>query len=121
MRLSVAAAELARLLRPATRSHWDWLTPAALLALGAVGVAFIYSAQHSIPQAATASWLRQDWFKQMLFLGLGAGVYLVVSLIDYRFWLRVAHGFYLLCLVPLVIVLIPGISGEAASRWGAQR
>jgi rod shape determining protein RodA len=52
---------------------------------------------------------------------LGAGVYLVVSLIDYRFWLRVAHGFYLLCLVPLVIVLIPGISGEAASRWGAQR
>jgi rod shape determining protein RodA len=84
-------------------------------------VAFIYSAQHSIPQAATASWLRQDWFKQLLFLTVGAGVYWVVSLIDYRFWLRVAHGFYLLCLVPLGIVLIPGISGEAASRWGAQR
>ncbi|MEY3608007.1 MAG: hypothetical protein RLZZ447_795, partial [Verrucomicrobiota bacterium] len=90
-------------------------------ALGGVGVAFIYSAQHSIPQAATASWLRQDWFKQLLFLTVGAGVYWVVSLIDYRFWLRVAHGFYLLCLVPLGIVLIPGISGEAASRWGAQR
>jgi len=121
VRLSDAAAELARLLRPTTRSHWDWLTPAALLALGVVGVAFIYSAQHSVAHAASASWLRQDWFKQVLFLGLGVGVYLVVSLIDYRFWLRVAHGFYFACLVPLVIVLIPGISGEAASRWGAQR
>ena len=46
---------------------------------------------------------------------------MLLDQIDYRFWLRVAHWFYLICLVPLLIVLIPGISGEAATRWGAQR
>src|SRR5206468_4230750 len=59
--------------------------------------------------------------KQILFLGIGACVYLGVSLIDYRFWLSVAHWFYAACLVPLVVVLMPGITGGAASRWGAQR
>ncbi|MFM9031244.1 MAG: FtsW/RodA/SpoVE family cell cycle protein [Opitutaceae bacterium] len=72
-------------------------------------------------RGAGTSWLRQDWFKQIVFLGAGGVIYYVVSQIDYRFWLKVAHWFYLLCLVPLLIVLIPGISGEAATRWGAQR
>ena len=110
-------------IRPATRSSWDLVTPVALVLLGAIGVAFIYSAQLSVLQArgAGASWLRQDWFKQIVFLGAGGLLYVVISRIDYRFWLRVAHWFYLLCLVPLLIVLIPGISGEAATRWGAQR
>lgn len=110
-------------LRSVTRSSWDLVTPVALVLLGAIGVAFIYSAQLSVLQArgAGTSWLRQDWFKQIVFLGAGGVVYYVVSQIDYRFWLRIAHWFYLICLVPLLIVLIPGISGEAATRWGAQR
>ncbi|MFM1748024.1 MAG: hypothetical protein RLZZ188_1690 [Verrucomicrobiota bacterium] len=107
--------------RPVTRSSWDLLTPLALLVLGAIGVAFIYSAQLSVSQGRAGAWLRQEWFKQILFLGVGGCVYVAVSLIDYRFWLKVAHWFYALCLVPLLIVLIPGISGEAAARWGAQR
>ncbi|MFM9080964.1 MAG: rod shape-determining protein RodA [Opitutaceae bacterium] len=110
-------------LRPVTRSSWDLVTPVALVLLGVIGVAFIYSAQLSVLQArgAGTAWLRQDWFKQIVFLGAGGVIYYVVSQIDYRFWLRVAHWFYLLCLVPLLIVLIPCISGEAATRWGAQR
>ena len=110
-------------LRSVTRSSWDLVTPVALVLLGVIGVAFIYSAQLSVLQArgAGASWLRQDWFKQIVFLGAGGVLYYVVSQIDYRFWLRIAYWFYLICLVPLLIVLIPGISGEAATRWGAQR
>jgi rod shape determining protein RodA len=110
-------------LRSVTRSSWDLVTPVALVLLGAIGVAFIYSAQLSVLQAkgGGTSWLRQDWFKQIVFLGAGGVVYSVVSRIDYRFWLKVAHWFYLCCLAPLLIVLIPGISGEAATRWGAQR
>ncbi len=122
MQVSSSSASLPAL-RPVTRSSWDFVTPVALVLLGVIGVAFIYSAQLSVLQArgAGTSWLRQDWFKQMVFLGAGGVVYYVVSQIDYRFWLRVAHWFYLICLVPLLIVLIPGISGEAATRWGAQR
>jgi rod shape determining protein RodA len=102
-------------LKPTTRGNWDLLTPLALALLGLIGIAFIYSAQLSATSAS------QDWLKQLIYLGLGAGVYLVVSLIDYRFWLSVSHWIYLACLLPLFIVLIPGVGGAAAERWGAQR
>jgi rod shape determining protein RodA len=99
--------------RPTTRATWDVLGPVVLLCLGACGVAFIYSAQ-----AATHG---QDWTKQIVFLTIGAGLYVTVSLIDYRFWLSVAHWIYVACLIPLVIVLIPGVGGAAAEKWGASR
>ena len=119
-----SASNFLRVFKPATRTNWDLLTPLALVGLGLFGIAFIYSAQFSIPHTpgtGLGALLRHDWFKQIVFLCLGGCVYLAVSLIDYRFWLSVAHWFYAACLLPLFIVLIPGISGEAASRWGAQR
>ena len=93
-----------------TREHWDWATPLALVGLAAFGVCFIYSAQLSVHG--------HNWISQLSFLLMGAGVYVAVSLIDYRFWLSVAHWFYLASLVPLLLVLIPGIGDE---RFGAQR
>ena len=108
-----------------TRGSWDWLTPLALVCLGAFGVTFIYSATfstvHTTPATGLTALLREEWFKQILYLGLGTGVYIVTSLVDYRFWLSVAHWFYAACLIPLVIVLIPGVGGDAAERWGASR
>lgn len=102
-----------RVFRPTTRERWDWVTPAGILGLSLFGVAFIYSAQlerHG-----------DDWIKQLLFLGVGAAVYLGVALIDYRFWLSISHWLYLACLVPLVFVLIPGVGGAVAEKWGASR
>ena len=96
-----------------TRGRWDAVTPLAILGLSLVGVAFIYSAQLSVHG--------NYWMKQLVLLGVGAVLYAVVSLIDYRFWLSVAHWFYGACLVPLVVVLIPGIGGAAAEKWGASR
>jgi rod shape determining protein RodA len=111
--------------KPTTRATWDFLTPLALLGLSLFGIAFIYSAQFSVPHSATDSGLiallRQEWFKQMLYLGLGAVLYVTVSLIDYRFWLSVAHWVYLGLMVPLLIVLVPGVGGAAAEKWGASR
>lgn len=96
-----------------TRGRWDLATPVALFFLGLIGIAFIYSAQLSING--------NNWQTQILWLTAGAGVYTVVSLIDYRFWLAIAHWFYFACLIPLFIVLIPGVGGAAAEKWGASR
>jgi rod shape determining protein RodA len=93
-----------------TRERWDWWTPCALVLLSAIGVAFIYSAQYSTPLS--------NWKNQIVWLVAGVGVYTAISLIDYRFWMGVAHWFYLASLLPLVLVLIPGIGQE---RFGAQR
>ena len=89
------------------------MNPLALIGLSLFGVAFIYSAQLSVHQS--------DWIKQIVFLCVGAGLYVGVSLIDYRFWLGVAHWVYFLAIIPLLIVFIPGVGGGAAERWGATR
>lgn len=94
-----------------TRSRWDWFTPLALLGLALFGVFFIYSAQLSVRG--------NNWIIQLVWLAGGAALYLAVSLIDYRFWLSVAHWFYVAALVPLLLVLLPGIGSEryGATRW----
>jgi len=93
-----------------TRGRWDLLTPIALVGLGLFGVLFIYSAQLPVHG--------NSWRTQIIWLTLGAGIYAVVSLLDYRFWLSVAHWFYLACLLPLILVLVPGIGSEV---YGSQR
>jgi rod shape determining protein RodA len=111
-----------------TRTSWDLLSPLACTCLGLIGIAFIYSAQYSTPHGqsthgllAMFPLLGEEWFKQVVFLGLGGTLYVMVSLIDYRFWLSVAHWFYAICMVPLFIVLIPGIGGTTTEKWGASR
>lgn len=110
--------------KPVTRANWDFLTPLAILTLGIIGVAFIYSAQYSAGASTAIGFralLREEWFKQIVYLVAGGAVYVTVSLIDYRFWLSVAHWFYIACLLPLILVFIPGIGGTAVEKWGAQR
>ncbi len=94
-----------------TRSRWDLLTPFALVVLGLFGIFFIYSAQLSVKG--------DNWITQVVWLIGGAVIYVAVSLIDYRFWLSVAHWFYAAALVPLILVLLPGIGSEryGATRW----
>ena len=94
-----------------TRGRWDWINPVALVGLSLFGVAFIYSAQYSVHGS--------NWLTQIVWLIAGAGIYGAVSLVDYRFWLSVTHWFYAVCLIPLVLVLIPGIGSEVygSRRW----
>jgi hypothetical protein len=87
-----------------TRGRWDMVNPLAILGLGIFGVFFIYSAQLSVGGT--------NWIIQLIWLTGGAAIYVTVSLIDYRFWLSVAHWFYGLAMLPLLIVLIPGIGSE---------
>ena len=111
-----------------TQGRFDWATPVAMLILCAIGVAFIYSAQYSSHTELSTkdsvlrsilNLLKTFWFKQIVFLIMGATLYFFISLIDYRIWLSLAHWFYLLCMIPLVVVLILPSSGNTA--WGAQR
>ncbi|MBI5380791.1 MAG: rod shape-determining protein RodA [Opitutae bacterium] len=81
-----------------------------MIGLATFGVCFIYSAQLSNHGT--------DWIKQLVFITVGGMLYLTVAFVDYRFWLSIAHWFYVICIGSLVLVLIPGV-GDA--QFGAQR
>ena len=109
-----------------TRERSDWVTPLAMLGLCTIGVMFIYSAQFSTNLSVSSKdgllrWIsaltKTFWFKQIAFLGVGSVLYTLVSLIDYRLWLSLAHWFYIGCLIPLVYVLFGGKEAYGASRW----
>jgi rod shape determining protein RodA len=102
--------ELLSVFKLTTRERWDFATPIALLGLSLFGLFFIYSAQAAVAE--------NDWQKQQIWLAVGAMIYIAVSLIDYRFWLRVTHWFYGGVILLLLLVLIPHVGTEA---YGAQR
>ncbi|HYC69898.1 MAG TPA: rod shape-determining protein RodA [Opitutaceae bacterium] len=111
MRLPTAL-DLTNFIKLSTKERSDAITPVCIGLLAMFGVFFIYSAQ-----LATEA---DDWQKQLVFLGMGAVVYLGAALLDYRLWLRWAHWIYLLALLLLAAVLIPGIGtthGMGARRW----
>ncbi|MDO8543009.1 MAG: FtsW/RodA/SpoVE family cell cycle protein [Opitutaceae bacterium] len=116
-----APTDYLSIFRPVTRANWNVLAPLALIGLSLFGIAFIYSAQFSASRTggdSLVALLRQEWVKQIIYLGIGGSLYVIVSLIDYRFWFSIAHWIYAACFVPLLLVLIPGIGTEV---YGSQR
>ncbi len=104
--------DLASFFKLTTRENYDRITPFCILGLSLFGLFFIYSAQLASG--------RTVWQQQLLYLALGAGVYLGTSLLDYRIWLRYAHWVYLVAIILLVLVLFPFIGtthGMGARRW----
>ena len=104
--------DLASFFKLTTREQFDRITPACIMLLSLFGVFFIYSAQ-----------LARDgnkWQNQIAYLALGSVLYLATSLLDYRIWLRYAHWVYVVGVILLLLVLIPGIGttyGMGARRW----
>ena len=104
--------DLASFFKLTTREHFDRITPFCLLGLSLFGLFFIYSAQLASGRTA--------WQQQLMYLALGAVVYVGTSLLDYKIWLRYAHWVYLVAIIMLVAVLFPFIGtthGMGARRW----
>ena len=104
--------DLASFFKLTTREHFDRITPICILGLSLFGVVFIYSAQLASGRTA--------WQQQVIYLALGAVLYIATSLLDYRIWLRYAHWVYLVSIIMLLAVLIPGVGtthGMGARRW----
>jgi rod shape determining protein RodA len=87
----------------------NWPLVVLMLTLAVAGVYSIYS----------ATWFRDDpfWRNQIIWLGLGLPVFLVVSLLDYR-WLRWgAVPIYVGSVLLLVAVRFVGTQRYGSERW----
>lgn len=90
--------------------RFDLVTPACILLLGITGIFFIYSAQ-----VYTG---RSQYIMQMVWLSGGAVIYLGVSLIDYKFYLKHSHWVFLGSIILLLLLWSPlGMEQFGARRW----
>lgn len=80
--------------------------------LSIIGVTFIHSAQ-----ASSGGGL---WKSQIMWIVIGFSLYTVISLIDYKIFLKLAHWIYGLAIILLLLVVIPG-SPLAVTIYGATR
>lgn len=88
----------------------DWISPVIMLVLGLIGVTFIYS--------ATLTSGGGYWLRQLVWMALGAGLYVVTSRLDYKFYLENAIWFFLGAVVLLLLIYTPlGVTREGATRW----
>lgn len=86
---------------------WGLIVLVTLTAL--VGYTALYSAGGGSPEPWAA--------KHLIRFFMGAGMMLVVALIDIRVWYRLAWPIYLLSVALLVLVDIMGHIGMGAQRW----
>ncbi|MCX7721799.1 MAG: rod shape-determining protein RodA [Verrucomicrobiae bacterium] len=109
----------------------DRLQLAAVAALMALGVAFVYSATMAGEPLGLGQqfaelrfiefvrWLcAKFFFKQAVWYGVGVAAALAICLVDYRVLARWAFVIYWVSIVLLVAVLVPGVG---AVRYGARR
>ena len=100
-----------RLITNTQHSRTDWIGPAVILILSVIGVFFIYSAQASVGGGY--------WIRQIVWIILGTGVYIVLSRIDYKIYLENALWIYLASIVLLLMIFLTplGMTREGATRW----
>jgi rod shape determining protein RodA len=94
--------------------HVDWVLVVIVVALAVVGLFMLYS--------ATNQTLRADGFdpfervkRQVLVLGVGIGLAIVIAAFDYRFFKVYAGFIYLAGLALVALLLIPGLASETGA------
>jgi rod shape determining protein RodA len=92
----------------------DWLALLLTLLLLATGITFIISAGYG---GEDIPLLRQQWFRQVLFIVIAFPVYIAMILLDYRWYKDIAGLLYGACVVLLIGVLIFGIERNGSRSW----
>ena len=92
--------------------HFDWVTLILIVTLACLGLLFIFSATYK-PEAPFSIFFKKQTF------GIVAGIflYLLVSLIDYRVWMRIGYFLYIISIGLLIFTLAKGSVGMGGQRW----
>jgi rod shape determining protein RodA len=91
--------------------NFDWVLLLTVLLLAAIGIVNLYS--------ATASWQAATpiYMKQLLWLGGGVMILMIICLFDYRHLEHYAVPSYIVSVAMLIYVLTMGKATMGATRW----
>src|SRR5688500_14890864 len=107
--------------RNAPSTEYDRTLTWAALLLTAMGLVMVYSASIATAESSRFTGNNAAWylFRHGIFLALALGAAIAVFLIPARWWQIAAPWLFLVALVLLVLVLVPGFGREVngARRW----
>lgn len=91
--------------------NFDWVLLLTVLLLAAIGIVNLYS--------ATASWQAATpiYMKQLMWLGGGVMILIIICLFDYRHLEHYAVASYIVSVAMLIYVLTMGKATMGATRW----
>lgn len=94
---------------PRVMENFDRPLFGTVLLLSIIGLMSIYS----------SSYLNQIeiFYRQLAFMGVGFGLALLISFLDYRLFERLAYPAYFLAIILLVLVELVGTKAGGAQRW----
>jgi rod shape determining protein RodA len=92
------------------RRHYDWPLLLVTMAIAGLGLLNLYSATHGAPQ-------RGMFQQQIIWMLAGFGLFLIFSIMDYRFWLRLAWIALAIGLIAIVGVHFFGVVVKGSRRW----
>ena len=95
----------------------DRLQIAAILGLMVVGVAFIFSATMVNESAVSLPVIKQLWFRQIVWYGVGVGLAVTLCLVDYHTLARWSFVAYWGTIFLLLAVPLFGTMRGGARRW----
>ena len=101
------------------QAHVDRLQLVAVAGLMLLGLAFVYSATAAGQAEGATPLLRQAWFRQLVWYGLGSVAAAAIAFVDYHTLARWSVVAYAISILSLVLVLIPHIG--STHGWGAMR
>lgn len=90
--------------------RFDLLLALVAITISLVGIVLISSATHNTPRAGL-------WLKQLMVLGLGVAVMVLISLINYRLFLRFALFIYVFSIAVLLFLLVLGRMHRGVYSW----
>lgn len=94
-------------------SKIDWYFLAIIFILNAVGLVNLYSATHGI----SGDEMSTLFYQQLVWLFIGWGLFIILTIIDYQFLGRLAYAIYILNLLALLGVTFFGKVAYGAQRW----
>jgi cell division protein FtsW len=107
--------------RNAPDAEYDRSLAWAALLLAAAGLVMVYSSSIATAESSRYTGNNAGWYlaRHAVFLSAALGAAIAVFLIPARWWQKVAPWFFVVCVVLLVLVLIPGFGREVngARRW----
>ncbi len=92
--------------------HFDWTLLGIVLLIASIGILNLYSGGPNGETSGTPIYL-----KQMLWLGIGLGVMLMIAFIEYRYYADIAYIVFAVALLLLILVFGFGIITSGARRW----